>query len=103
MIVKPFMPIDPYTGKPHRYARIVTNQRLVTGRRECTCTTDSDEGALAMTAHSLLSPEQRADLQRARDRARQAATRAKPVTRGKNTIALGMEPPSFVATIQRKS
>jgi hypothetical protein len=58
-----------------------------------------DEGAAAMTAHSILSPEQRNQLEQARDRYRRAA-QARPKV---NRVAHDMDPPSLVAHIQARA
>jgi hypothetical protein len=66
----------------------------------------TDEGAAAMTAHSLFSPEQKADLQRARDRVREATelrNAQAQANAGKDQVALDMEPLSLTAAIQAKA
>jgi hypothetical protein len=93
--VRDLFPIDPYTRRPHGFVAPSTNGKLHTNSA-------NDEGAAAMSAHSLLSPEQRRALDHARDRAQRHSAqhrRSLTVQRGDDETALGMEPPSLAVAI----
>jgi len=84
-------------------AKLSVSGRVKQDASPMTRNVKADEGAEAMTAHSLFSPEQRAEQQRGRDRAREAMqSRQVQANAGKDQVALDMEPLSLTAAIQAK-